>query len=106
MLICLSYPRFYFLIDSSAPDCGYTQIKWRKSTFLKCHKPQLVFQIAESGMESWKTKLKEAQETIKLKRREAKANVERQSKAQRAISLCNLRVRKVSSVHRQFCFSF
>ncbi|PRQ48467.1 putative transferase, protein kinase RLK-Pelle-RLCK-IXb family [Rosa chinensis] len=54
----------------------------------------------ESNMiaaEDMKTKLKEAQGTIKLKRKEAKANVERQTKAQWAISLCNSRAEELEA---------
>lgn len=55
--------------------------------------PQLgSYQIAAEDIESRKKTLKEAQDMIKLKRKEAKANLERSTKAQRAISLCNRRV--------------
>lgn len=50
------------------------------------------YQIAAEDIESRKKTLKEAQDMIKLKRKEAKANLERSTKAQRAISLCNRRV--------------
>lgn len=54
-----------------------------------------------------KIKLKEAQDTIELKRKEAMANVERQTKAQWAISLCNFRVYYVHNLYvNKFSFTF
>ncbi|KAL6222827.1 hypothetical protein ACLB2K_006217 [Fragaria x ananassa] len=47
--------------------------------------------------EDMKIKLKEAQDTIELKRKEAMANVERQTKAQWAISLCNFRAEELEA---------
>lgn len=65
--------------------------------------PQLgSYQIAAEDLESRKRKLKEARDTIKLKRKEAMANAERSTKAERAISLCNRRV----NICNQFCFFF
>ncbi|KAM1091564.1 hypothetical protein FF1_019032 [Malus domestica] len=53
--------------------------------------------IAAEDIESRKKTLKEAQEMIKLKRKEAKANLERSTKAQRAISLCNRRAEQLEA---------
>jgi len=39
-----------------------------------------------------KNKLNEARKTIELKKKEAKENIERRTKAEWAISLCNSRV--------------
>lgn len=52
----------------------------------------LYSQTAAEKIDSLKRKLKEAQKTIQSKRIEAKANAERQAKAERAILLCNHRV--------------
>lgn len=44
-------------------------------------------------IEALKRKIEEAHQTIQLKRKESKENIERHSKAEWAISLCNKRVR-------------
>ncbi|XP_021818980.1 putative U-box domain-containing protein 50 [Prunus avium] len=53
--------------------------------------------IAAEDLESRKKMLKEAQETIKLKRKEAKANAERSTKAEWTISLCNRRAEELEA---------
>ncbi|XP_050381498.1 putative U-box domain-containing protein 50 isoform X2 [Argentina anserina] len=52
--------------------------------------------------EEMKTKLKKARDTIEVKRKEAKANVQRQIKAQWAISLCNFRAQELAEqIHEE-----
>lgn len=65
---------------------GTAQIKYYKVPL------DLNLQIAAEDLESRKKMLREAQETIKFKRKEAKANAERSTKAEWTISLCNRRV--------------
>ncbi|EXC35472.1 Putative U-box domain-containing protein 50 [Morus notabilis] len=52
---------------------------------------------AAEKIDSLKRKLKEAQKTIQSKRIEAKANAERQAKAERAILLCNHRAEELQA---------
>ncbi|BBH05808.1 U-box domain-containing protein kinase family protein [Prunus dulcis] len=53
--------------------------------------------IAAEDLESRKKMLREAQETIKFKRKEAKANAERSTKAEWTISLCNRRAEELEA---------
>ncbi|KAI3442321.1 uncharacterized protein J3R85_001252 [Psidium guajava] len=48
-------------------------------------------------IEALKRKIEEAHQTIQLKRKESKENIERQSKAKWAISLCNLRIEDIET---------